>query len=103
VCEGVAVDVEVVLGHDPKGAHGGQRAAVLSVQVVDCTRAGARRCGPTPRTRADRPIERQTSPSPCLLVLSGLSVKTPWQWCEGPFRRACNARRVAVAWRALVM
>ena len=35
VCEGVVVDVEVVLGHDPKGANGGQRAAVLAVQFVD--------------------------------------------------------------------
>ena len=24
VCEGVVVDVEVVFGHDPKGANGGQ-------------------------------------------------------------------------------
>ena len=29
------VDVEVVFGHDPKGADGGQRAAVLAVQLVD--------------------------------------------------------------------
>ena len=35
VCEGVVVDVEVVLGHDPEGADGGQRAAVLAVQFVD--------------------------------------------------------------------
>ena len=30
-----AIDVEVVLGHDPKGTDGGQRAAVLAVQLVD--------------------------------------------------------------------
>jgi hypothetical protein len=35
VCEGVVVDVEIVLGHDPKGANGGRRAAVLAVQFVD--------------------------------------------------------------------
>ena len=35
VFERVVVDVEVVLGHDPKGADGGQRAAVLAVQLVD--------------------------------------------------------------------
>ena len=35
VFEGVVVDVEVVFGHDPKGADGGQRAAVLAVQLVD--------------------------------------------------------------------
>ena len=29
------VDVEVVLGHDPKRADGGQRTAVLAVQFVD--------------------------------------------------------------------
>jgi len=29
------VDVEVVLRHDPKGADGGQRAAVLAVQLID--------------------------------------------------------------------
>ena len=35
VFERVVVDVEVVLGHDPEGADGGQRAAVLAVQLVD--------------------------------------------------------------------
>ena len=35
VCQAVVVDVEVVLGYDPKGADGGQRAAVLAVQFVD--------------------------------------------------------------------
>jgi hypothetical protein len=29
------VDVEVVLGHDPKGGDGGQRAAILAIQLVD--------------------------------------------------------------------
>ena len=29
------VDVEVLFGHDPEGADGGQRAAVLAVQLVD--------------------------------------------------------------------
>ncbi len=31
----VVVDAEVVLRHDPEGADGGQRAAVLAVQLVD--------------------------------------------------------------------
>ena len=35
VFERLVVDVEVVLGHDPKGADGGQRAAVVAVQLVD--------------------------------------------------------------------
>ena len=35
VFEGVVVDVEVVFGHDAKGADGGQRAAVFAVQLVD--------------------------------------------------------------------
>ena len=35
VVERVAVDVEVVFGDDPEGADGGQRAAVLAVQLVD--------------------------------------------------------------------
>src|SRR4029453_13128965 len=32
--ERLVVDVEVVFGHDPEGAEGGQRAAVLAVQLV---------------------------------------------------------------------
>jgi hypothetical protein len=34
------VGVEVVLGHDPKRADGGERAAVLSVQLVDTVTDG---------------------------------------------------------------
>ena len=33
--ERLVVDVEVLFGHDPEGADGGQRAAVLAVQLVD--------------------------------------------------------------------
>ena len=35
VVERVVVDVEVLFGHDPERADGGQRAAVLAVQLVD--------------------------------------------------------------------
>ena len=35
VFAGVVVDVEVTLGHDPKGADSGQRPAVFAVQLVD--------------------------------------------------------------------
>jgi hypothetical protein len=33
--ERVGVDVEVVLGHDAEGADGGQRSAVLAIQLID--------------------------------------------------------------------
>jgi hypothetical protein len=39
VFERVVIDVEVVLGHDPKGTHGGQRAAVVAVQLVNTATA----------------------------------------------------------------
>jgi hypothetical protein len=35
VVERLVVDVEVAFGHDPEGADGGQRAAILGVQFVD--------------------------------------------------------------------
>jgi hypothetical protein len=35
VFDRLVVDVQVVLGHDTKGVNGGQRAAVLAVQLVD--------------------------------------------------------------------
>jgi hypothetical protein len=37
VLERLVVDVEVRFGHDPEGADGGQRAAVLAVQLVGAT------------------------------------------------------------------
>jgi uncharacterized protein (DUF983 family) len=33
--ESIVIDVGVLCGHDPEGADGGQRAAVLAVQLVD--------------------------------------------------------------------
>ena len=35
VTEGIVVDVEVLFGHDSERADGGQRAAVLAIQLVD--------------------------------------------------------------------
>ena len=65
------------------------------------TRAAIRRHDPARRIRVDHPIERQTSLPPCLVLLFGLSVKTPWQFLRGVVQGSAWAPgRFAATFRA---
>lgn len=65
------------------------------------TRGAVRRHDPAHRISRGLPHQRQTSLPPCVVLLFGLSVKTPWQWLRGVVQGGAEAPgRLAAAFRA---